>query len=109
MDEIEFESELTFSNVSRKVYCLINYLQVDYIFSLSIYKISKFDSNFRMVIDCESKYEGLIWRGDFQQKYIEEITNKAGNYKKFPVFSKMLMTAMKKEAEEEIYLDLLTA
>ena len=39
--------------------------QVDYIFSLSIYKMSKWDQTFRMVIDCESKYEGLIWRGDF--------------------------------------------
>ena len=84
-------------------------LQVDYIFSLSVYKVSKFDANFRMVIDCESKLDGLLWRGDFQQKYIEEITNKAGNYKKFQIFTKMLMTAMKREQPDEVYLDLLTA
>ena len=83
-------------------------LQVDYIFSLSVYKVSKFDSSYRMVIDCESKLEGLLWRGDFQQKYIEEITNKAGNYKKFQIFTKMLMTAMRKEQPDEVYLDLLT-
>ena len=56
----------------------------------------------------ESKSQGLIWRGDYKQKYIEEITNKAGNFKKFSIFIKMLLTALKKEQTEEVFIDLLT-
>ena len=50
-----------------------------------------------MIIDVESKMQGLIWRGDYKQKYIEEITNKAGNFKKFAIFVKMLIAALKRE------------
>ena len=70
--------------------------------------MSSFDSYCRMVIDCESKDEGLIWRGDYQQKYIEEITNKAGNYKKFSIFVKMLLAGFKKDQGDEVVVDLLT-
>ena len=56
--------------------------------------MSSFDPLCRLVIDIESKLQGLIWRGDFKQKYIEEITNKAGNFKKFSVFVKMLRAAI---------------
>ena len=30
------------------------------------------------MIDVESKKTGDIWRGDFQQKYVEDICSKAG-------------------------------
>ena len=70
--------------------------------------MSTFDPYYRMILDCESKLEGLIWRGDYQQKYVEDITNKAGNFKKFSIFIKMLMTALKKEQTEEVTMDFLT-
>ena len=70
--------------------------------------MGSFDSQYRMIVDVESKIQGLIWRGDFKQKYIEEITNKAGNFKKFSVFVKMFLTAMKQEQTDEVILDLLT-
>ena len=70
--------------------------------------MGSFDPLFRMVIDVESKMQGLIWRGDFKQKYIEEITNKAGSFKKFNVFIKMLVAALKKEQQDEVVIDLLT-
>lgn len=57
--------------------------------------MGSFDAQYRMIIDVESKLQGLIWRGDYKHKYIEEITNKAGSFKKFTVFVKMLHTAMK--------------
>ena len=38
---------------------------------------------------------GDLWRGDFQAKYVEEITNKTGNFKKFAVFVKMMLGALK--------------
>jgi len=44
---------------------------------------------------------GELWRGDFQAKYIEEITNKTGAYKKFSVFIKMLLSASKQLANLE--------
>jgi len=46
------------------------------------------------MVDIEDKLTGDIWRGDYQQKYIEEITTKAGNAKSFQVFFKMLQTAI---------------
>lgn len=67
-----------------------------------------FEVSYKMVIDCEDKFTGDIWRGDYQQKYIEEITNKAKNPKQFPIFIKMLMAGIKREATDEIVLDLLT-
>mmetsp|Transcript_6954 Transcript_6954/g.8368 ORF Transcript_6954/g.8368 Transcript_6954/m.8368 type:complete len:158 (+) Transcript_6954:152-625(+) len=50
----------------------------------------------------------MIWRGEYKQKYIEEITNKAGNFKKFTVFIKMLMAALNREQTDEVVIDLLT-
>ena len=52
--------------------------------------------------------QGLIWRGEYKQKYVEEITNKAGNFKKFTVFVKMLQAALKREQSDEVVIDLLT-
>ena len=50
----------------------------------------------------------MIWRGDYKQKYIEEITNKAGSFKKFSVYVKMLLAALKREQTDEVYIDMLT-
>jgi hypothetical protein len=53
MDEVDFEIELSYGNV-------------EYIFNLSCFKMSAFDSQFRMIMDVESKSDGHIWRGDYQ-------------------------------------------
>lgn len=45
--------------------------------------------------------------GDFTSHYIEEITQKTGNFKKFPVFMKMLLTAVE-HSSESVFIDLLT-
>ena len=66
MEEVEYETEICFQNT-------------DYIFSLATVQISAFDpGSIRMIIDVEEKMSGDIWRGDFQAKYVEEITTKAG-------------------------------
>ena len=110
MEQIECETELTFANVSTAFPMFLTQLvfQIDYIISLSVFKLSSFDSQSNLVIDVESKMQGLIWRGDFKQNYIEEITNKAGSYKKFPVFVKMLIAAIKRDSPDEVVIDLLT-
>jgi len=51
---------------------------------MHVIQISTFDpSNVRLVIDIEEKYTGDIWHGDFSAKYIEDVTTKTGQYKKF--------------------------
>ena len=95
MEDLDTEAELNFGNVN-------------YIFSVSAFRLSTFDPTMKLIIDCESTETGHTWRGDFQQKYIEEITSKAGNFKKFSIFTKMLSAALKNEQPNELILDLLT-
>lgn len=45
-------------------------------------------------VTAEEKLTGLVWRGTFAADYIEEVTRKTGNYKRFPVYIKMLLAAM---------------
>jgi coiled-coil domain-containing protein 61 len=52
----------------------------------------------RLVIDVEEKWTGDLWRGDFSAKFVEELTNKTGTFKKFNVFIKMLLGALKKHS-----------
>ena len=49
----------------------------------------------RLIIDVEEKFSGDLWRGEFTAKYVEDITNKAGSFKKFSIFVKMLLAALK--------------
>jgi hypothetical protein len=41
------------------------------------------------------KEDGSRWHGEFSSNYIEEVTHKTGNFKKFSVFVKMLGTSLK--------------
>lgn len=50
-----------------------------------------------MIIDAEEKHSGDVWRGDFTAKYVEEITKKTGNFKKFSVFIKMILEALRQQ------------
>lgn len=70
-------------------------------------QVTTFDPNLRLFIEVEEKLSGNLWRGDFQQKYVEDIAQKAGCPKKFNVFLKMLNSAFKCETEQ-VYIDLLT-
>ena len=83
MDEIEYECEMTFQNV-------------EYLVSLNTVQVSSFDmSSNKLIIDLEEKVTGDLWRGDYQVKFVEEITKKTGVFKKFPVFVKMLLSAFR--------------
>jgi coiled-coil domain-containing protein 61 len=55
----------------------------------------------------EEKYTGNIWKGEFNGKYVEDITQKTGNFKKFGVFVKMMQAALKQD-NDSVYLDILT-
>ena len=95
MEDLELEQELTFGSK-------------EYIFSVVVRKLGTFEVSYKMFIDCEDKFTGDIWRGEYKQSYIEEITNKAKNFKQFPVFVKMMTAALKHEATDEISIDLLS-
>ena len=64
--------------------------------------VSQFDpmSN-RLVVDLEDKYAGDMWRGDFSAKFVEELTNKTGTFKKFNVFVKMLISALNNQRTDD--------
>lgn len=50
------------------------------------------------MLDVEDKNSGDLWRGDFSSKYVEDVTAKTGCFKKFAVFAKMLLSAMKQQS-----------
>ena len=58
-------------------------------------------------IEIEKKSDGAIWKGEYSADYLENITNKTGSFKKFPVFAKMLLSSVKES--DSVFLDLLTA
>ena len=45
---------------------------------------------FLRLIELETKYDNELWRNIYSSDYIEEITSKTGNRKKFNVFIQML-------------------
>jgi len=51
------------------------------LFTLAVVKTGTFEVSYKLVIDCEEKLSGDIWRGEFLNRYIEEITAKAKNPK----------------------------
>lgn len=73
----------------------------DYIVNLS----SPQDDTLR--IAAEEKLTGNIWKNEFTSKYIEEITQKTGSPKKYPIFLKMLVSALKQD-NDSVYMDILT-
>ena len=44
---------------------------------------------------CTQKDDGQRWHGEFSANYIEEVTHKTGNFKKFSVFAKMLASSLR--------------
>jgi len=80
-----------------------------------------------LVISAEEKETGDRWRGQvsdrgpsrdrpttpdcgcpqFSSRYIEEITHKTGNHKKFSIFVQMLMSSLTAESDS-VFIDLLT-
>ena len=58
-------------------------------------------------IETEEISSKRKWRGKFSKNYIEEITSKTGNFKRFLVFVRMLMSAIRQESDN-VLIDLLT-
>lgn len=60
-----------------------------------------------LTVEIEQKSTGDSWIGQFPQIYIEEITQKTGNFKKYSTFLKMLQSAVNNHTEA-VYIDVLT-
>mmetsp|Transcript_32331 Transcript_32331/g.55957 ORF Transcript_32331/g.55957 Transcript_32331/m.55957 type:complete len:495 (+) Transcript_32331:334-1818(+) len=61
----------------------------------------------KVQISIEEKDTGKRWRGEFLSTYIEDITQKTGNFKKFPLFLKMLASSLEGSVEA-VVADILT-
>lgn len=62
-----------------------------------------------LAIECKENYRGGgVWTSKFTNRFIEEITQRTGNFKTFPVFTKMLLLALNGDSES-VTLDLLNA
>ncbi len=96
MDEIEFETEMTFK-------------QVEYLISVKKVQVTTFEpTNQRLFIEVEEKLTGELWRGEFPARYIEDITAKTGVPKKFQEFVRMVLRSLKAQEGDSVYIDILT-
>ena len=58
-------------------------------------------------IVIEKDDTGEQWKGEFSTRYVEDVTQRTGNSKKFSVFTKMLLSALH-QSSESVYVDILT-
>ncbi|CAK77565.1 unnamed protein product (macronuclear) [Paramecium tetraurelia] len=82
-------------------------LETDIILQGMEYVISMQASDHLLYIELESKYEPQIWKNTYTIDYIEELTRKTGNPKKFNIFLSMLQTALQK-TNENVLFEILT-
>lgn len=61
-----------------------------------------------LTVEAEVGGTGEAWRSQFTQCFIEEISRRAGNAKSFPVFLKMLVSALDEDSSA-VHIDILTA
>eukprot|EP00696_Hemimastix_kukwesjijk_P006949 gnl/Hemi2/18815_TR6227_c0_g1_i1.p1 gnl/Hemi2/18815_TR6227_c0_g1~~gnl/Hemi2/18815_TR6227_c0_g1_i1.p1 ORF type:complete len:474 (+),score=139.16 gnl/Hemi2/18815_TR6227_c0_g1_i1:143-1564(+) len=76
--------------------------EVDYHFTCSVVSGGEV-----LIVDVEQKSNNQRWRGEFPSASVEDMTAKAGNFKSFPVFVKMLLAGLKKTTDT-VYLDIAT-
>lgn len=73
------------------------------------YALTVSATNDILSVECKENYRGGgIWTSKFTSRFIEEITQRTGNFKTFSVFAKMLLSALNGDSES-VTLDLLTA
>ncbi|CAM9719058.1 unnamed protein product, partial [Discosporangium mesarthrocarpum] len=58
-------------------------------------------------VEAETEAGTSRWAGEFPWKYVEGITRRTGNVKRFPVFVRMLLSGLDQDSDS-IFIDLLT-
>ena len=124
MREINKRQQLSRLLLSMELHhqCSMVFHDVEYLMSLEVDNDG--DS---LVIEVEDKSSGEQWRAHFSSRCaslqlcgaaahsvgavgadIEEITHKTGNFKKFSVFLKMLVSSLSPAGSDTVFVDLLT-
>mmetsp|Transcript_33642 Transcript_33642/g.65485 ORF Transcript_33642/g.65485 Transcript_33642/m.65485 type:complete len:561 (+) Transcript_33642:76-1758(+) len=65
------------------------------------------DEKGHLVVEAEQRSNGARWCGRFAPRALEELTRKTGNFKKFPVFVRMLSTALL-QSSDSVFVELFT-
>lgn len=79
----------------------------DRTFCVKDYKVDLQVRNEGISVKVAEKDTGNAWRGNFSAQFIEELSGKTGNFKKFAVFVRMLISGFEKSSQS-IVIDLLT-
>lgn len=75
---------------------------IEYVVSLTV------DNNKEIfILEVEDRLTSDQWRGEFDARYVEDLTHKTGNFKQFSVFVNMLESALSKNSNS-VSVDLLT-
>lgn len=75
---------------------------IEYVVSLMV------DNNKEIfILEVEDRLTSDQWRGEFDARYVEDLTHKTGNFKQFSVFVNMLESALSKNSNS-VSVDLLT-
>lgn len=82
-------------------------LSTRHIFRGIEYVVSMFLRGEVVIVEVEDRLTADQWRGEFDARYIEDLTHKTGNFKHFKVFVNMLESALNKDSSC-VALDLLT-
>jgi len=72
------------------------------------YMLTVSGDNDGLGIEVEHAESGERWSSKFAASFIEEITQRTGNAKKFDVFVRMMLSALAQESDS-VYIDVLTA
>ncbi|GMH44351.1 hypothetical protein BSKO_12285 [Bryopsis sp. KO-2023] len=84
---------------SETVQCKLH--GVEYVLSVSTLKDGV------LVVEVEQTADASRWKGEFSSRYVEDITAKTGNFKKYPTFTTMLLSALKGQSDS-VFIDVLT-
>jgi coiled-coil domain-containing protein 61 len=76
-------------------------------YNLKDYSISIVANSASISVTVYKQSAFKIWKGNFSSQFIEELTTKTGNFKKFQVFVKMLASGLEKTSQS-IIIDILT-
>ncbi|TPX41002.1 hypothetical protein SeLEV6574_g06295 [Synchytrium endobioticum] len=90
--------------------CPLEHNQTRYTLSIwhnALGESSPTEQSLHLVLRHTDSHQLSSWTGTFTGAYVEEMTRKTGNYKRFPVFVEMLVTGIK-QANPTVSLDLLT-
>ncbi|KAM3147762.1 hypothetical protein pb186bvf_000090 [Paramecium bursaria] len=77
--------------------------QVEIVLHGQEYKLNVNASDRLLSIELEAKYDAKFWKNTYTSDYIEEITKKTGNPRKFQIFLNMLQSAITKQNDNVFY------